>query len=426
MRKICVTLFAAMLSVFALNALPDNQNGTDSVSTSLSIEKTEPVKASLDSIQRQISSALDKMDEIKTMFGQDVDKLNVKIAILSAIFTVISLAIAWISYKYTKRGYKASKRTADNVLRASFNVQKGQFDDLIRHLYRNLVCTLAFSQKVLEESTHKKATNILKKVCNTLIRKKAAHNEYPSEEHLLKLKVLPEDILHLEKYNNNSDIYTKMHELKLLLRNYDTEIDTALMHLKNKNVTLEEVRNDLDTLVYKPLHLINAIREITDEMKKHIGKEDKDADTNFDASENAALRMTREHIKKLDDWEKKNAPFGKYVDLTDMVSSFIEKTEREKKEEKPISKPYDGLRRSRNLFYDKAAISLLKKQDIFGSDKFEGYSRQIEKICKVVTGLTAFKDNILSEQYDFKQYFLTMLSIDVTIELNNIHMIKLD
>ena len=83
MRKICVALFAAMLSVFALNALPDNQNGNDSISTSLSIEKTEPVKASLDSIQRQISSALDKMDEIKTMFGQDVDKLNVKIAILS-------------------------------------------------------------------------------------------------------------------------------------------------------------------------------------------------------------------------------------------------------------------------------------------------------------------------------------------------------
>ena len=91
MRKIYVTLFAAMLSVFALNALPDNQNGNDSVSTSLSIEKTEPVKASLDSIQRQISSALDKMDEIKTMFGQDVDKLNVKIAILSIIFTFIGL-----------------------------------------------------------------------------------------------------------------------------------------------------------------------------------------------------------------------------------------------------------------------------------------------------------------------------------------------
>ena len=429
MRKICVALFAAMLSVFALNALPNLQEniGLDSLvenytATSDSvIQRMDVITAKVDSVHTQMKS-----DSEKDWLGKDIDKSNVWIAFAGLIIALIALGFGIAGTIYGALGYKASKRTADNVLRASFNVQKGQFDDLIRHLYRNLVCTLAFSQKVLEESTHKKTTNILKKVCNTLIRKKAAHNEYPSEEHLLKLKVLPEDILHLEKYNNNSDIYTKMHELKLLLRNYDTEIDTTLMHLKNKNVTLEEVRNDLDTLVYKPLHLINAIREITDEMKKHIGKEDKDADTSFDASENAALRMTREHIKKLDDWEKKNAPFGKYVDLTDMVSSFIEKTEREKKEEKPISKPYDGLRRSRNLFYDKAAISLLKKQDIFGSDKFEGYSRQIEKICKVVTGLAAFKDNILSEQYDFKQYFLTMLSIDVTIELNNIHMIKLD
>ena len=435
MRKICVTLFAAMLSFFALNALPNLQEniGLDSLvenytATSDSvIQRMDVITAKVDSVHTQMKS-----DSEKNWLWWDINNSNVWIAFFALLIGFLAYNIGILSFGigiagtiYSALGYKASKRTADNVLRASFNVQKGQFDDLIRHLYRNLVCTLAFSQKVLEESTHKKATNILKKICNTLIRKKAAHNEYPSEEHLLKLKVLPEDILHLEKYNNNSDIYTKMHELKLLLRNYDTEIDTTLMHLKNKNVTLEEVRNDLDTLVYKPLHLINAIREITDEMKKHIGKEDKDADTSFDASENAALRMTREHIKKLDDWEKKKAPFGKYIDLTRMVPPFIKETEREENES-PIPKPYDGLRRSRNLFYDKAAISLLKKQDIFGSDKFNGYSRQIEKICKEVTRLAAFKDNILSEQYGFKQYFLTMLSIDVTIELNNIHMIKLD
>ena len=428
MRKICVTLFAAMLSIFALNALSNLQEniGLDSLvenytATSDSvIQRMDVITAKVDSVHTQMKS-----DSEKNWLGKDIDKSNVWIAFAGLIIALITLGFGIAGTIYGALGYKASRDTANNVLRASFNVQKGQFDDLIRHLYRNLVCTLAFSQKVLEESTHKKATNILKKVCNTLIRKKEAHNEYPSEEHLLKLKVLPEDILHLEKYNNNSDIYTKMHELKLLLRNYDTEIDTALMHLKNKNVTLEEVKNDLDTLVYKPLHLINKIREITDDMKKSIDKEDKDADIDFDSSENAALRITREHIKKLDDWEKKNAPFGKYVDLTRTVSPFMKKTEREKNE-KPISKPYDGLRRSRNLFYDNATIKALKKQDIFGSDKFDGYSRQIAKICKVVTGLTAFKDNILSEQYDFKQYFLTMLSIDVTIELNNIHMIKLD
>ena len=406
MKKAFLILAAMMLSIFSTSATSNSKEsiGLDSLvenytATSDSvIQRMDVITAKVKAVHAQMES-----DSEKNWFGCDIDLSNMWVAFLGL---VIGIICTWYGY----RGFKESKRTADNVMRASLNVLEGQFNDLIRHLYRNLVCTLAFSQKTLES------------VPNGAEEDKKKISQYPSEEHLLKLKILSEDALRLEKYNNDPDIYQKMHELKLLFRNYDVEIDTTLMHLKNRNMKLSEVKNDLDTLVYKPLHLINAIREITDEMKKHIGKEDKDADTSFDASENAALRMTREHIKKLDDWEKKNAPFGKYVDLTDMVSSFIEKTEREKKEEKPIPKPYDGLRRSRNLFYDKAAISLLKKQDIFGSDNFDGYSRQIKKICKEVEGQVAIQDNI----YDFKGNFLTMLSIDVTIELNNIHMIKLD
>ena len=123
----------------------------------------------------------------------------------------------------------------------------------------------------------------------------------------------------------------------------------------------------MDTLVYKPLHLINKIREITDEMEKWTDKKSTDTDIDFDASENTALIMAREHVKKLDDWEKKKAEFGKYVDLTGTVPPFIEKGKREK--ESPISKPYDGLRHSRNLFYDNAAINFLKEQDIFNPEK---------------------------------------------------------
>lgn len=407
MKKTFLILAAMMLSIFSTSAISNSKEsiGLDSLvenytATSDSvIQRMDVITAKVKAVHAQMES-----DSEKNWFGCDIDLSNMWVAFLGL---VIGIICTWYGY----RGFKESKRTADNVMRASLNVLEGQFNDLIRHLYRNLVCTLAFSQKTLES------------VPNGAEEDKKKISQYPSEEHLLKLKILSEDALRLEKYNNDPDIYQKMHELKLLFRNYDVEIDTTLMHLKNRNMKLSEVKNDLDTLVYKPLHLINKIREVTDDMKKSIGKED--PNTNFDASENAALIMTREHVSKLNDWEKKNAPFGKYVDLTRTVSPFMKKTEREKNE-KPISKPYDGLRRSRNLFYDKAAISLLKKQDIFGSDKFEGYSRQIEKICKVVTRLTAFKDNILSEQYDFKQYFLTMLSIDVTIELNNIHMIKLD
>ncbi len=412
MKKLIFALIASTLSVFSVNALP-NPNGNDSITTDSITKEAEPVKASLDAIQVQISSAIDKMDEVKIMFGDDIDKLNVKIAIFTIFLTIAGLVIAFISYKFTKLDYEASKRTADNVMRASLNVLEGQFNDLIRHLYRNLVCTLAFSQKILESASDETEEEE-KKI-----------GQYPSEEHLLKLKILSEDALHLEKYNNDPEIYQKMHELKLLFRNYDVEIDTTLMHLKNRNMKLDEVKNDLDTLVYKPLHLIEAIRSITGKImaQKNGGKD-------YDASRNAASIMTREHISKVDDWTKTRGGLGAYTDLAKIVPPFIEEKGEREKEEKPIPKPYDGLRRSRNRLFDNAKVTTLSyEHDIFTSedkakDKDKDYQNQIDKICGIIHETGDFKNNIL-KQYDFKKYFLTMLSIDVTIELEKIHMIDI-
>ena len=165
MRKICVTLFAAMLSFFALNALPNLQEniGLDSLvenytATSDSvIQRMDVITAKVDSVHTQMKS-----DSEKNWLWWDINNSNVWIAFFALLIGFLAYNIGILSFGigiagtiYSALGYKASKRTADNVLRASFNVQKGQFDDLIRHLYRNLVCTLAFSQKVLEESTHK-------------------------------------------------------------------------------------------------------------------------------------------------------------------------------------------------------------------------------------------------------------------------------
>ena len=216
-----------------------------------------------------------------------------------------------------------------------------------------------------------------------------------------------------------------MHELKLLFRNYDVEIDTTLMHLKNRNMKLDEVKNDLDTLVYKPLHLIEAIRSITGKImaQKNGGKD-------YDASRNAASIMTREHISKVDDWTKTRGGLGAYTDLAKIVPPFIEEKGEREKEEKPIPKPYDGLRRSRNRLFDNAKVTTLSyEHDIFTSedkdkDKDKDYQNQIDKICGIIHETGDFKNNIL-KQYDFKKYFLTMLSIDVTIELEKIHMIDI-
>ena len=140
--------------------------------------------------------------------------------------------------------------------------------------------------------------------------------------------------------------------------------------------------------------------------------------------------MTREHISKVDDWKKTKAALGVFLNLAKIVPPFIKEKGKREETEKTISKPYDGLRRSRNRLFDKAAINTLSyEEDIFTlKDKKEGknndYRNQISEIYEKFQEIGEFKNNILN-QYDFKNYFLTMLSIDVTIELSKIHMIEI-
>ncbi len=67
------------------------------------------------------------------------------------------------------------------------------------------------------------------------------------------------DFIHMEKYNSvndkNDDINSSMHEVKLLLRNYDTEIDVALEHMKNKNMPCDVINDDMGNLLFKPYAL---------------------------------------------------------------------------------------------------------------------------------------------------------------------------
>ena len=88
--------------------------------------------------------------------------------------------------------------------------------DLVRHLYRNLVVTYAIKTK-LNDCHFKK---------------------YPSEIHLLKLKVPVEDI-HLEVFSDDNKNYTYMNNLCLLFRNYNMEIDVAIKHFCNKEMDNE-------------------------------------------------------------------------------------------------------------------------------------------------------------------------------------------
>jgi|688.fasta_scaffold377699_1 hypothetical protein len=122
----------------------------------------------------------------------------------------------------------------------SSEIQRRVLSDLVRHLYRNKVCVCATSWK-LEE--------------------KGYARNYPSEEHLLKLKVLPED-LRFDRFNNTPQYYDILHSLELKFRNYNTEIDVALAHLKDPLLTENIKRRDLQVLSKKSDYLTTEILQL--------------------------------------------------------------------------------------------------------------------------------------------------------------------
>lgn len=97
--------------------------------------------------------------------------------------------------------------------------QRNLLLDIIRHLYRNKICTLAMRAKYNGA--------------------REAGDCYPSEEHYLKMQLLPTDI-HLEQYYKTPEKFRELHNIELLLRNYNTEIEVASRHAMNLSISRSE------------------------------------------------------------------------------------------------------------------------------------------------------------------------------------------
>lgn len=164
------------------------------------------------------------------------DGINL-IAIFSLLLAILSLYIAYRSLVYTRKTVESIENEADKD-RIDNECQKELFRDIIRHLYRNKVCTLAMQAKLMKESW----------------------NGYPSDEHFLKLQLLPSDI-HLEQYYKDVKRFKRLHNIKLLLRNYNTEIEAAWKHIADKGIDKETKKRDFDTLNFKPGFLTYKIVE---------------------------------------------------------------------------------------------------------------------------------------------------------------------
>lgn len=339
-----------------------------------SIGRIDSICVSVDSISSRMENVSRNTNE-KKFIGVGFSKWDLSIAFFALLVAIIGLIPSYI--------------TAFNVKRVSYDVQMAQFDDLIRHLYRNLIVSLAFSGKVLG---------------------KDEHTAYPSEEHLLKLKVLPEDVLHLEKYNSDTAVYKKMHGLKLLLRNYDIEIETAMMHLKDKNIGNNVLENDLDTLVFKPLFLVAKIMEIALGMKSSSQREE--------IARNAASIMACAHISNV--MENDLPGTGAYADLVPMNSDTA------------AEKPLDGLRRAGKQFHDFGSPAFSAREPFSRTGKEEAFRKYMEKLAPLCAGteegrpdFARLKRAFEGGEFDFKENLPAMIAIDAAIEAEKIHMIEI-
>lgn len=193
------------------------------------------------------------------------------------LFGIITFIIACISAFYGIITYKAQKNTEMHTTNAPIDVQLSTLEDLPRHFYRNLVCTCAM---ILKFKFGEKKGEV-----------------YPSEGNMRKLQTLPDDVvLPIDVDTDKEDnAYQHMHELRLLLRNYNVEVQVASEHVARKGIMEETLAQDFGNLLYKPLFLTMRTFDFKKSLKKKGLTEGYEVDFVLDAFS----KMIQEHFRKL-------------------------------------------------------------------------------------------------------------------------------
>lgn len=148
---------------------------------------------------------------------------------VAIVISSLSLVIALLTFH-------SQKNTENNTTQLSEEGQRLLLIDYLRHFYCNHVVLLT-----------------LEKLMNGRF-----DTHYPSEEHLLKLKV-DQDAIHLEAFNRDATRYGQMHKLLLMLRNYNIDVDIAVAHLTDPTLDKNFKLRDFNTLITKTITLSQNI-----------------------------------------------------------------------------------------------------------------------------------------------------------------------
>lgn len=208
------------------------------------MEPNELIEDTLNAAQAELDQ---KLDTISTYMEQtaanttlgDWDYMIGNVTIITALLALGTLIFSILTYK-------AQKATMINTTRTSRGFQSQLFADLIQHLYRNIVTSYAIKTRM--EDCH--------------------FAQYPSEEHLMKMKVSLENI-HLEAVSDTADAEgaSGMHNLYMVVRNYNTELEIVSQHLASPAIPVEIKQRELDSILTKPHKLIQKILDLTQDWK---------------------------------------------------------------------------------------------------------------------------------------------------------------
>ena len=271
------------------------------------------------------------------------------------LFALLTFAISFIVSILT---WWSQWRTEKHTKNVSISSQLGMLNDLPRHFYRNLACTVA----MLLKYRHKDNKN----------NENKTFRSYPSEANVLKLQTLPEEfILPIDMASDK--VFDEMHEQKLLFKNYNIEVAAASEHFSRKHIKEKSLVNDYDNLLFKPIFLITKLCNLYEMLtnSKHWNREEYVC--------NVICTFVMEHFCKL---SFKNIEYGMQIQLLREIHNDKDfekyiKYDVSTKYDKPNNTIYrNGIERSVGFL-----MGLLKKCDLtpFIENKEKGYVISREK-----------------------------------------------
>lgn len=192
---------------------------------------------------------------------------------------IVAFMISLGSLVYTYKSYRSQRSTEVNTMNVPIEHQRNKFKDLSRHTYRNLVCTFAAAIKYFDPENGEEQHRLA----------------YPSESNLLKLKVQPEDVV----MEINPAMAASVSELRLLLRNYNIEIEVASQHLSRQNISDSAIYQDFDNLLFKPLYLVMRAYSLENDLVSLSQKKKTNDDNNKELLHRTMSTIVEEHFKKI-------------------------------------------------------------------------------------------------------------------------------